>query len=332
MQYRPGERTYTSHVLFWIGGLTMSLFTSIAAGSTSVWCERFDAAEVLAAIERERITRLVIYPHQVEQILQLPELATTDRSSLRVADPRLLVGPGGGIRTPEGHRMALGMSETFGPFSWGSGGANHIAPLEDIQPGLQVRVVDDDNQPLADGQTGEIVLRGRCVTPGYYKRPREHGFDADGWFHTGDRGLIDGAAIHYQGRVVHMIKTAGANVAPAEVVEALMALDGVAEAYVVPVPDETRGQLVAAAVVLDASSDLNGHRIRDELKKDLSPFKVPALVALFDSEDIPWTPTFKVRTHELTEQILARTNDTREPDPAMIQRAVTDPANAIPSL
>ncbi|BBY22175.1 class I adenylate-forming enzyme family protein [Mycobacterium stomatepiae] len=307
MQYRPGERTYTSHVLFWIGGLTMSLFTSLAAGATSVWCERFGAGEVLALIEREKVTRLVIYPHQVEQLLAHSAFATTDRASLRVADPRLVVGhEGDGIRTPEGHRMALGMSETFGPFSWGSGGANHIAAIEDIQPGLEVRVVDEHNQSVADGETGEIAVRGRCVTPGYYKRPKDFGFDADGWLHTGDRGLRDGNSIHYLGRLTQMIKTAGANVAPAEVAEAMLALNGVREAYVVPVPDDTRGQLVAAAAVLDSGSGLDAARIRAELKRDLSPYKVPTLVAIFESEEIPWTPTFKVRTHQLTDMILAR--------------------------
>jgi acyl-CoA synthetase (AMP-forming)/AMP-acid ligase II len=309
MQYRPGERTYTSQVLFWIGGLTMSFLTNIAAGGTSIWCERFDATEVLALIEQERITRLAIYPHQVEQLLAQPAFASTDRSSLRVADPRLAPGGEvGGILTPEGHRMALGMSETFGPFSWGSGGTNVIAPIQDVQPGLQVRVVGENNLPLADRETGEIVLRGRCVTPGYYKRPQSFGFDSDGWFHTGDRGMVDGASIHFLGRMTEMIKTAGANVAPAEVVDALLALDGVREAYVVPLPDAVRGQVVAAAVVLDERSNLDADTIRTELKKDLSPFKVPVAIALFSSEEIPWTPTFKVRRQQLTEMISQRAN------------------------
>ena len=81
MQFRPGDRTYTSQVLFWIGGLTMSFLTSLAAGGTSIWYERFDAGQVLPLIERERITRLAIYPHQVEQLLAHPDFAWTDRTS-----------------------------------------------------------------------------------------------------------------------------------------------------------------------------------------------------------------------------------------------------------
>lgn len=314
MQYRPGERTYTSHVLFWIGGLTMSFFTNIAAGGTSIWCERFDAGEVLELIEKEQVSRLVIYAHQVEQLLAHPDFAATDRSSLRYADRRLLDGvPGAddptslrGMVTPEGHRMALGMSETFGPFSWGSGGANVIAPVQNVQPGLEIRVVDEDNRPVPDGARGEIVLRGRCVTPGYYRRPRSFGFDEDGWFHTGDRGEVEGDSIHFLGRMTEMIKTAGANVAPAEVTEAMLALDGVREVYVLPIPDAVRGEAVAAAVVLAEGTQLDAPAMRAALRKDLSPFKIPTTIAFLRSEEVPWTPTFKVRRHQLIEMILER--------------------------
>jgi acyl-CoA synthetase (AMP-forming)/AMP-acid ligase II len=306
MQYREGERTYTSQVLFWIGGLVMSCFTCLASGGTSIWSERFDAGDVLALIEHERVERLVIYPHQVEQLLQHPAFASTDRSSLRVADPRLVAGEPEALLTPEGHRMALGMSETFGPFSWGSAGDGVIGAIEDVQPGLEVRVVDEANVPVGDGGTGEIVLRGRGLTPGYYKRLRSSAFDADGWFHTGDRGRVDGGAIHFLGRMTEMIKTAGANVAPAEVVDALLALDGVREAYVLPLPDAERGELVGAAVVVDPDTAVDADAIRDALRRDLSPFKVPARIAFLRSEEIPWTPTFKVRRHELVDLIAER--------------------------
>ncbi|MGE0878177.1 MAG: class I adenylate-forming enzyme family protein [Acidimicrobiia bacterium] len=307
MRYERGERVYTSQVLFWIGGLTMSFFTCIAAGATAIWSEKFDATEVLDLIERERINRLAIYPHQTEQLLAHPKFAETDRSSLRYGDPRL--GESGQLSiplTPEGHRMALGMSETFGPYSWGTKGAGVIGAIEMVQPGLEVRLVDENNVPVADGEMGEIILRGRCVTPGYYKRPKLFGFDADGWFHTGDRGLREGDAIHFLGRLTEMIKTSGANVAPAEVIEALLAIDGVREAYVLPVADEVRGELVAAAVVADDGAGLDAATVKAALKADLSNYKIPSTIAFFKSEEIPWTPTFMVRRGQLTEMIVER--------------------------
>ena len=122
MQYRPGDRTYTSQVLFWIGGLTMSFLTSIAAGATSVWCERFDADEVLPLIERERITRLAIYPHQVAQLLAHPEFASTDRSSLRIGRP----APRAGWRH---HRHPHARRPPHGP--------RHVRDLRSVLVGLR---------------------------------------------------------------------------------------------------------------------------------------------------------------------------------------------------
>ena len=308
MQYRPGDRTYTSQVLFWIGGLTMSFLTSIAAGATSVWCERFDADQVLPLIERERITRLAIYPHQVAQLLAHPgvRLDRSQHPADRRPAPRARWRHHQIILTPEGHRMALGMSETFGPYSWGSGGTNVIAPVQDVQPGLEIRVVDEHNQPVGDGATGEIVLRGRCVTPGYYKRPRDVGFDADGWFHTGDRGQVDGESIHFLGRMTEMIKTSGANVSPAEVIDALLALDDIREAYVLPLPDPRARR--ARVGGRGARRRQQPRRRDDHRRAEEGPLSVqgPDAIAIFTSEEIPWTPTFKVRRHELTEMIVQR--------------------------
>lgn len=307
MQFAPGDRTYTSHPMFWIGGLVMSFLTSLVSGATSVWTERFEPGEVLEVIERERVTRLVVYPHQIEQLLAHPRLAATDRSSLRIADDRLRVAPGQPVpMTTAGERIALGMSETFGMYSWGVGEPTQIAPLESIQPGLEIRVVDEKGKAVADGETGEICIRGRAVTPGYHKQPRTVAFDAEGWFHTGDRGRVEGTTIRFLGRMTELIKTSGANVSPAEVQEALLALDGVHEAYVLPIPDPVRGQLVAAAVVPVAGRVLDPAALRQDLRQDLSPFKVPVAIAVFGSEEIPWTATFKVRRHELVRMIQER--------------------------
>jgi acyl-coenzyme A synthetase/AMP-(fatty) acid ligase len=106
--------------------------------------------------------------------------------------------------------------------------------------------------------------------------------------------------------MTEMIKTAGANVAPAEVIEALLTIEGVREAYVLPLEDPVRGQRVAAALVADRDRGLDAKAIRAELRKNLSPFKIPTEIAFFESTEIPWTPTFKVRRHLLAEMIAER--------------------------
>jgi acyl-coenzyme A synthetase/AMP-(fatty) acid ligase len=112
--------------------------------------------------------------------------------------------------------------------------------------------------------------------------------------------------VRFRGRLDETIKTAGANVAPAEVVAALCELPGVAEAYVVGLPDETRGRVVAAAVVPEEGAAIDAPALRAELRARLSAFKVPAHIVVMASDDIPWTASHKVRRGALTELIAAR--------------------------
>ena len=105
-------------------------------------------------------------------------------------------------------------------------------------PGFETKVVD-----------GELCIRGPHVMQRYYKRSREECFDADGWFHTGDLVRTDADGfVYFIGRRDAMIKTAGANVAPAEVERAIAKVAGGTVAHVLGLPDAERGQLVAAVV------------------------------------------------------------------------------------
>jgi acyl-CoA synthetase (AMP-forming)/AMP-acid ligase II len=165
--------------------------------------------------------------------------------------------------------------------------------------------VDPHGHPVADGERGEICIRGACITAGRHKEPREAAFDRDGWFHTGDEGEVDGRRVRFRGRLDETIKTAGANVAPAEVVAALRDRPGVAEAYVLGLPDETRGQVVAAAVVPADGATLDGAELRGALRANLSAFKVPVHIVVLAADDIPWTASHKVRRGALAELITA---------------------------
>ncbi len=109
----------------------------------------------------------------------------------------------------------------------------------------------------------------------YHKRSREECFDADGWFHTGDLVRVDDDGFFYfLGRRGSMIKTAGANVSPVEVERAIFAVSGMA-AHVLGLPDSERGQIVAAVVVIPDGAGLDVATLRDELKAELSSYKIP---------------------------------------------------------
>ena len=312
-----GTRSYTASPFFWVGGLTMSLLPVLDGGGTQLCTDRFDAGEVLAMIENERVDRAYLYPHHVNAMLEHPALSATDRSSLREADPRLLARP---VEGPSAEHLliGLGMTETFGGYWWGRPGSvvdttplrpgeRRPPPLDVLQPGVELKVVGPDGEPVEDGGTGEICLRGSCVTLGLHKLPRQDSFDAEGFFHTGDRGQVVGSQVYFRGRLGDMIKTAGANVAPAEVANALRALPGVEEAYVYGRPDELKGEVVVAAIVPEPGALVQVDALTTALRGQISAFKVPSRMAVFTREEIPWTPSHKVRGARLAELIDERT-------------------------
>jgi acyl-CoA synthetase (AMP-forming)/AMP-acid ligase II len=159
---------------------------------------------------------------------------------------------------------------------------------------------------VGDGEVGEIAVRGPTLTVGLHKVAREDAFDADGFYGTGDLGLVDGTRIHFVGRKGDMIKTSGANVAPAEVEMELQDLPGVDSAYVVPLPDRARGQLVAAAIVPAEGARLDPDAIRDELRARLSAYKVPRVVVLVERDDVPMTASNKVHKKLIADLVAER--------------------------
>ncbi len=317
MGVADGIRSYTAAPFFWVGGLTMSLFVVLDGGGTQFCTDRFVAGHVLTLIETERIERAVLYPHQIKALLEHPDFDRTDRSSLRDADPQLLV-PGVVSKADPDDALfiGLGMTETFGGYWWGRPdptmpvqrlrGERRPPPLEVLQPGVELRVLDTEGRAVNDGEVGEVCIRGASITRGLHKADRDDVFDTDGWFHTGDRAKVDGYRLHFQGRLNDMIKTSGANVAPSEVATALRQVDAVREAYVLGLPDPVRGQVVVAAVVLENGTSVTADDLRRALRARLSTFKVPSSFVFMSADEIPWTPSFKVRYGKLAELLAER--------------------------
>jgi acyl-CoA synthetase (AMP-forming)/AMP-acid ligase II len=164
-------------------------------------------------------------------------------------------------------------------------------------PGFETMIVEPDTGVRV--ALGELCIRGPFVMQGYYKRRREECFDADGWFHTGDLVRVDDDGfIYFVGRLSAMIKTAGANVSAAEVEKAIAKL-GMA-AHVVGIPDAERGQVVAAVVVLpDGSDALDESALREQLKTELSAYKIPKRIAALPRAEVPLLSSGKVDTRQL---------------------------------
>ena len=161
-------------------------------------------------------------------------------------------------------------------------------------PYIEHRIVDPEaGTVLGEGEEGEICVRGYNVMLGIYKHERAEVFDEDGWFHTGDRGEFRDGYLYYFGRIGEMIKSAGSNVSPREVEIALEGLEDVQLAIVVGLPDEVRDEIVAAAVVPKPGTRVDPGDLIAQVANQISSYKVPRLVKVFNLNQVPWLPTGK---------------------------------------
>jgi fatty-acyl-CoA synthase len=169
-------------------------------------------------------------------------------------------------------------------------------------PGFDMRIVDPDTQQvLGAGQPGEIRLRGRIMR-GYYKNPEATAaaFDAEGWFRTGDIGVVDADGdLTFLGRYKEMLKTGGINVAPIEVEQVLLKHPAVREAFVCGVPDPVRDQVVAAVLVLHEGMAVTEEELAAHCRDLLAAYKVPRRMRFLRMDELPQTASRKVHRLQL---------------------------------
>jgi fatty-acyl-CoA synthase len=164
-----------------------------------------------------------------------------------------------------------------------------------ILPGNEVRVIDPDSgAALGEGQEGELIVKGPVLMRAYLKVAPEVTFDEEGYFHTGDSGWVDTEGLlHWTGRLTSLIKTAGANVSPLEVENALLAHPDIKGAAVVGIPDPVVGEKVVACVVPREGGRLTETEVHNFLRGSLSSYKIPSRVLFFGADDLPQTGSNK---------------------------------------
>jgi acyl-CoA synthetase (AMP-forming)/AMP-acid ligase II len=289
------DKLFCNSPFFWIGGFGFGLLATLVAGSTLVCSNASDAGETLDLLEAEKPTMTNGFAAAIAHLANHPSFAERDLSSMRRGNLYPIMPPDVRPADPELRHNMLGMTE--------AGSVLLISGDESDQPeerrgsfgkpapGFQTKIIDPDSAGV-----GELCIRGPFVMQGYYKRSREECFDADGWFHTGDLVRADGDGfIYFIGRLSAMIKTAGANVSATEVERAIAKVTG-AEAHVVGIPDAERGELVAAVVV---QPDLDEGSLREQLKAELSAYKIPRRFAAVPRAEIPLLSSGKVDTQQL---------------------------------
>jgi acyl-CoA synthetase (AMP-forming)/AMP-acid ligase II len=312
----PTDRIWTPMPLCWVGGFAFTLLRALSVGGAFVTQPRMDAGEALQLLEQHRVSCVSAWPTIGVTLCAHPSYPTTDLSALRL-------GTFWEGRAPE-HRPAdpglsvtsLGMSETGGPHTFWTLEDDLHGTTEDYRgafghevPGVSHRIVDTDGRDVGEGVEGEVLVRGDSLMLGLYKRERAEVLDEDGWLHTGDRGRFRDGWFFFTGRQSDLIKTKGANVAPAEVEKALLSLPEVASAFVVGVDHPERGQDVVALVVTDETEP---ERLTDALGSQLSSYKLPRHVFAVDAADVPFLTSQKpdrrslaVLAERLTAQVRA---------------------------
>ena len=296
--------TLISLPLFHSTGQTGQMNAGIAGGWTLVLLPRFDAAAVLGAFETEAIACWIGVPTMYWALLKYVRERDVDVSRA-TATLRCCVSGGAplslavltefervfGVRILEGY----GLSETapvacfnqvFLPSKPGTVGVPILA--------CDLRIVDDDDRPVANGTRGEVVIRGHNVMKGYYKRPDETAEALrGGWFHTGDIGIIDDDGyLSIVDRKKDMIIRGGLNVYPREIEDVLMTHAAVSLAAVVGVPDERLGEEVKAFVVRKPGVSLTAEELIAWCREQLASYKYPRSVEF--RESLPVGATGKV--------------------------------------
>ena len=323
----PDDRMWMGISLFWSFGCLNALGAVLTHGGCIVLQTHFDAAFALALIERERCTVYYGTPNIALALWEHPDRPRRDLSSLRT---------GAAIGPPPAMQMVmdLGAREICNVYGltecYGNSNVSDASDPVDVRlhsvgralPGMEIRIVDrDTRRPLPAGEIGEILIRGH-LTPGYYKDPERNAaaFDAEGFFLTGDLGLIDADGhLHFRGRIKEMVKTGGINVAPLEVEEVLLGHGSVEQAYVIGLPDPRHEEILAAAVVLKDGRHASEEELRAFCKQALAAFKVPQHFRIMTRADLPVTATGKVQKFQLQETLAAelrgRVGDERELPP-----------------
>ena len=301
------DRVLLSPPLFWSYGSANAMSATLTHGATLVLQGRFEAAEALDLIERHECTALYTMPGMTSAMLMHPSFRAERTRSLRTG---VTIGTAQDVASVA---QALGAREICNVYGQTESYGNccvtwHHWPLErrmHVQgpplPGVHVRIVDEmSGHSVAAGAPGQIEVKGN-LTPGYDGASAQNNataFTADGYFRTGDLGLLTPAGdLQFLARTTEMIKRAGINIAPAEVEEVLRHHPGVAEAAVIGVADPDKGEIVLAFVVAKPGVQLTEDILRNHCRTEAASYKTPDRIEL--CEKLPTTATGKLMRSQL---------------------------------
>jgi long-chain acyl-CoA synthetase len=308
----PIPSTLVTTPLFHVTANNCGAYATTAAGGKMVLMHRWDAGEALKLIERERCTSAGGVPVMARELINHPDFAKTDTSSL------LTVGGGGAQLQPDlvgkidkavataRPNTGYGMTETSGIITSIAGDffVDKPASCGRAMPTFDVKVVDDDGNALPVGQAGELWVKGAPVIKGYINRPEATAESiTDGWLHTGDVATLDADGfIYIVDRKKDMVLRGGENIYCAEVEAALHQYPGVAECSVFGVPDPRLGEEVGVAIYHAPGVTLDPAALREHVTRLIARHKAPRYI-WFTNTPLPRNANGKFLKRELRDTL-----------------------------
>jgi malonyl-CoA/methylmalonyl-CoA synthetase len=288
--------------IFHVHGLYVALNTAFLNGSSILWLETFDVAEVLTLLPQATVFMGV--PTFYTRLLVAPDFNRLACRSMRVlisGSAPLLPATHAAVLERTGHSILerYGMTETGMIASNPLDGRRLPGTVGFPLPGVEVRIAKADGTELPPGEAGVVEVRGPNVCKGYWRRDadRNRDFRPDGYFITGDVGMMDAEGrLSIIGRTKDLVITGGLNVYPREIESALDALTGIEESAVIGVPHPDFGEAVVAVVRTSSGVPVE-REIIEALAKSLARFKLPKRVYVVD--ELPRNAMGKVQKDEL---------------------------------
>ena len=292
--------------LFHSFGQTCGLNAAVRTGACLTLIPRFDPGKALEIIDRDRVTVFEGVPTMYAAMLNHPDRESFDTSCLE------LCASGGSAMPVE---VMKAFEEAFGCKVLEGYGLSETSPVASFNhpdrerkpgsigtpiEGVEMKVVDDDGGEVAQGEPGEIVIRGHNVMKGYWNRAEatEEAIDDEGWFKTGDMATIDEDGYFFiVDRKKDLIIRGGYNVYPREIEEVIYEHPAVREAAVVGVPHDELGEEVGAAIALKDGEQASEDEIRAHVKDQVAAYKYPRVVWFVD--ELPKGPTGKILKREI---------------------------------
>jgi len=308
-RWHDGDVSLVCMPLFHIGGSGWAL-VGLYAGAEIVLAREFDPAAMLRLIAEFGVTKAFLVPAMILFLLQAPQCAKTDFSSLELIAYGASPAPIELLRAALkafgcGFAQVYGLTETTGAITYlppedhGEHAIERLKSCGKPMTGVAIKILDASGHELPPGEVGEVVCRTPQIMLGYWDLPEAtRAAIRDGWFHTGDAGYMDGDGyVYIYDRVKDMIISGGENIYPAEVENALFGHPAIADVAVIGVPDEKWGEAVKAVVVKKPGIEVSIAELIEFARSRIGGFKVPRSIDFVDA--LPRNPSGKILKREL---------------------------------